>query len=90
MDTKAVVTDLFDLIDADQNGDLTIVELLNGYLNMFETMGVSIKQEFKDSIKNIAEIIRISNKADIQLPSSKYKIIQVICLLFDARRFLFV
>ena len=81
MDTKSVVTDLYELIDADQSGDLTIVELLNGYLNMFETMGVNIKSEFKDSIVNIAEIIRISNKAEIHLPSSKNEISQTTYLL---------
>jgi hypothetical protein len=44
-------------------------------------MGVNIKSEFKDSIVNIAEIIRISNKAEIHLPSSKNEISQTTYLL---------
>lgn len=38
---------------------------------MYESFGVKIKSEFRESISSIAEIIRISNKGDLILPKRK-------------------
>lgn len=73
MDSKAVVTDIYKEFDVDQNNILSISEVVNGYVNLYETFGVKIKKEFKESISHVAEIIKISNKGEINIPKCKKK-----------------
>jgi hypothetical protein len=69
MDAKAVLTDAYKLLDIDNNGLVTITELVNGYLNLIESMQVEIKPEFKESIQYMSEIIRVSSERnEIALP----------------------
>lgn len=74
MDSKAVITDVFKLLDDDKNSLVTITELIDGFIFMFESFGVKIKSEFRESISSIAEIIRISDKGDLNLPKRKLTI----------------
>lgn len=71
MDSKAVATDLYKLFDDDKNSLITVTELIEGFLDMFESFGVKVKVEFRESISSVAEIIRISNKGDLILPKRK-------------------
>ena len=71
LDSKAVATDLYKLFDDDKNSLVTITELIEGFLDMFESFGVKIKMEFRESISSVAEIIRISHKGDLILPKRK-------------------
>ena len=73
MDSKAILTDMYNIFDVDQNGVLNLTEVFKGYLNMFEFMGVKVKSDFKDSISTIAEMIKISNHGETNLPSRKSK-----------------
>lgn len=75
MDSKAIITDLFKLLDEDKNGIISISEYINGNLNILEAMGVRIKPEFKETITYVAEIVRISNKAEIIIPKCKLSFI---------------
>lgn len=68
LDSKAVISDTFKLLDTDNSGEVTITELINGLLNFIQSMQVNVKPEFKESIQYIAEIIKISNKGEIKLP----------------------
>ena len=71
MDSKALLTDTFKLLDVDNSGVISITELITGYLNLLESMQVEIKPEFKESINYIAEIIKVSDRAEASLPKSK-------------------
>lgn len=66
------MSDLFKFLDSDENTVLTLTELLGGYLRFFESIGVKIKTEFKQSISHIAEMIQISNNGEIILPKCNY------------------
>jgi hypothetical protein len=68
LDSKALLTDTFKLLDVDNSGVITITELTTGYLNMLESMQVEVKPEFKESINYIAEIIKVSEKTETSLP----------------------
>ena len=72
MDSKAIITDLFKLLDEDKNGIISISEYINGNLNILEAMGVRVKPEFKETITYVAEIVRISNKAEIIIPKCNF------------------
>lgn len=68
LDSKAIINDFYKQIDADENGVASLSELLIGVLNVYEKIGVKIKPEFRESISNIAGIVKLSNNQDILLP----------------------
>ena len=71
LDSKALLTDAFKLIDLDSNGLITFTELINGYLSFIESMQVEVKPEFKESIHYVTEIIKVSDRNEISLPRCK-------------------
>ena len=68
LDSKALIGDLFYMFDLDKNNLVSITEFINGYVKLLELMGVKIKNEFKEAIRHIAEIVKISNKDEANLP----------------------
>ncbi|RNA43490.1 hypothetical protein BpHYR1_014041 [Brachionus plicatilis] len=68
MDTKAILTDMHNHFDVDENKVLNLTEVFKGYVSMLELMGVKIKADFKESVASIAEMIRMSNSGEIFLP----------------------
>ena len=79
LDTKPILHDLFSFFKSDDkesdSESLTTTELINGYLNLLELFEVEIKEEFRENIANIAEIIRTANAAEFRLPKCKKKIL---------------
>ena len=75
LDTKPILHDLFSFFKSDDkesdSESLTTTELINGYLNLLELFEVEIKEEFRENIANIAEIIRTANAAEFRLPKCK-------------------
>lgn len=73
MDTKAILTDMHNHFDVDENKVLNLTEVFKGYVSMLELMGVKIKADFKESVASIAEMIRMSNSGEIFLPKRNIK-----------------
>lgn len=68
MDSKAILTDMYNYFDMDKTGTLNLTEVLTGFVKMLELMGVKIKSDFKESVSSIAEMIRVSNSGETFLP----------------------
>jgi outer membrane protein OmpA-like peptidoglycan-associated protein len=68
LDSKALISDLYKLLDNDNNNVISLTEFINNHLLLFETMGVKIKPEFKETVSQIAEMIKMSNRAEIVIP----------------------
>ena len=73
MDSKAILTDMYNNFDMNESGTLNLTEVLTGFVRMLELMGVKIKSDFKESVSSIAEMIRISSSGETFLPK---------CILF--------
>lgn len=87
LDSKRLLTDLYTFLDANKNNEVTLSEVLHGFMKLFDTFGVHIKPKFALIMGYISEIIKVSAPEDIKIPKRKLIFLFKLFILFKKNKF---